>query len=79
MKRTLLVLAVVLSGMAFAYRVNAAPVETIEIDLEQTPVTAEVQPETDPDQSQYMYLVGLASIGLLGIAGVVRDVRKDRA
>lgn len=79
MKRILIALAVVFFGIALATTTKAAPIETIEIDLEQTPVTAQAEPETDPDQTQFMYLVGLASLGLLGIAGVVRDVRKDRA
>ncbi|MFO0704424.1 MAG: hypothetical protein U0517_00385 [Candidatus Andersenbacteria bacterium] len=83
MKRTLLVLAfVVVSALALTKTVNAAAVETIEIDLEQqAPDSAGQLAEKthDANQTQFMYLIGLASVGLLGIAGVVRDVHKDRA
>ncbi len=84
MKRTLLVLAFVVFGaLTLVKTVNAAPVQTIEIDLGQQAQTDSAQQLAqkthDANQTQFMYLIGLASVGLLGIGAVVKDVHKSRA
>ncbi|MDP2587484.1 MAG: hypothetical protein Q8P33_01755 [bacterium] len=83
---TLVLAAAVVGGMLVAYNQVEAQnmqsyVETIEIDLEQQtgPPAAATPIDADTDQTQFMYLIGLATLGVVSIAGVTRDVRRDRA
>jgi hypothetical protein len=83
-----------LTGMIVAYRVADAKeleaqadpgvrVETIEVDFEQqvpletTPVAAASDVSNDT-QTQFMYLVALTVLGMIGIVSIIRDFRRDR-
>jgi hypothetical protein len=83
-----------LTGMIVAYRVADAKeleaqadpgvrVETIEVDFEQhvpietTPVAAATEISNDT-QTQFMYLVALTVLGMIGIVSIIRDFRHDR-
>ena len=85
---TFVLAVLVVGGMLMAYNQAQAQdmrsyVETIEIDLEQETVqpaaTQAANADTGSDQTQFMYLIGLAALGLVAIVGVTRDVRRDHA
>ncbi|MFH0830942.1 MAG: hypothetical protein V1895_02700 [Parcubacteria group bacterium] len=62
---------------------SQSQVETIEVDFEKQTEPPSGQSETTLSEqtsaspTQFLYLVGLAAIGLIGIVGIVRDLRRD--